>query len=638
MPDIKVFSLGTFGVNVDTTPMLTEEGEALQLQNATHDPARHRAGALTKRFGLDRFNTVSLGAAVLGGIEAPYAGTAGAPVSGGGGGGVPGDPGGTSDGGPTSTGAGPGTPVPPSVSGSGSGGSGSSGGSSSGGTGGSFWGGPLFGGRPIVVIGRSDNTSSYGSGWWVTSKGFQDTANLLTGTTSGANRPLNGFTLDRGFGPTRSTVGQTCNVNETIYGFRTDSLGARPNGLFFYTTLTVATGNQFPVMSIHRNDGKTDIVVATVPPNQVAQSGSGAALALAVTGGSTSYHVKTTAAQFAALGHLSNLSDMLCVLNGMPVSFSSAADSGGSGSISLSSTGGQVAAVGTPVYPFYIPMVVGMTTRYGDGGHVFVAVDDYVSTNVNTHFCRVFKMDTATYSLTEIFNSAATGNNNATTGSVELLLSGGGVEAWFGNMLQSTGAAGVIEGLVATPGMPDGYANWIGFEGPAGTPSGSDVTCGAIYKGALFTGRSNNAATPAFAIINGNPLSGIGQGTSLTLGADPQFTASGGSAVSGNYFVSMAIFSGALFASFYNPTQVSNIYKTTNGTAWTQVYTDTGAKANLNLHLDSDGDTLYAFGNTGTSSPVFLVTTDGATWTDKSANFPTTNASYPMNLFADFKQ
>lgn len=642
---IRVYDLGIGGVNVDKSLIQSADNETRESQNATYDNTLARAGGLTKRPGLARFNTVGLGAPVLGGIEAAYSGTAGAPSTGGGGGGVPGDPGGPASGQPhlpgtTGPGVAPGDPInAPAIGGPS-------------GTGVDWWstsgnsGNKLFGGKPIVVIGLGDNTSSYGSGWYITSKGFNDVGFKLLGSATGAYRPQNGFTLDRGFGPWRGTLGQTCNHDGS--GSLTEGFGARPGGVLYYASYQTGTVNTAPIVNIHRNDGATDTIVATVPTNAGSQANTSSITATGCASGATSIGVSECSG-FNAVALLSNYSAKLLIASGVTLAYSLTSTGTGAGTITLSTGAPFAIGAGSRLTPYHHPFVAGMSTKFGDGRFIYIAVDDHVGADVSTHFARILRFDITTQQFTEILNtSPATGSNyNATTGSFALVLSGGGLEAWAGNALQSTTGAGVMQGLVSGPGFPDGYANWIGFEGPA--PTGSDATCAAIYKNGLFTGRSRNSVTPDFAVIDGNPLSGISPGTTATFTADPQLTATGGATgVSGNYFVSMAIFGGNLYTSYFNPTQAAKIYKF-DGTTWSAVHTNTGAsRVPFNLQVDQDGDILYAYGaKDATGTPIFMTSVDGSTWVDKSTNLVGDKSasggsdfsnSYPMNLFADFKQ
>lgn len=567
---LTVYTLGAGGVDVDTDPILTADNTTHQSQNATFDPTNQRAGALVKRAGLDRFNTVAMSGAVLGGIEAPFAGTAGAPLSGGGGGGAAGDAGGTSAGQP-----------PAGVSGGYGGGPGStlitgSTGSSSGPGASLFNSGVIkFGGKKLIVIGRADNgvSGASGVGWFVTSKGFNDVALTLSGASgaTGLGIPMNGPSLARLVGGVQAaTVGQTAN-HDAVVGFPqsvTEGLFARPNGVLFYPQRMNPSQTTGPLVAlnyptIRRNDGSTDVVVATIPANP-------------------------------------------------------------NWGIAPYATGRGMA-------------IVGMGTRYGDGGHIYIAVHDRFGVGgvtIASDGGRVLRMDTASYALTEIFNTnpASGANYNASAGTLSPLLSGGGVEAWFGSVLEATGSVGKVNALVSAPAYSDAYANWIGYEGVFADKG--DVTCMAIYKGALYVGHSNTAAVSAFAVINGNPLN-----SGLTLPGNPQLTASGGSAAATNHFVSMAIFQGKLYVSYWNKTQTAKIYSF-DGTTWTAVFTSsaTADQVPLNLQVDSDGDVLYAFGCIdGTPPAWFMTSLNGTTWVDKSANFPG-GQNFPMNIFADFTQ
>ncbi len=580
MPDshINVFTLGLGGVNVDADPILTEDNQTLKSQNATYDPTVARAGALTKRMGLDRFNSVPMTGPVLGGIEAPFAGTAGAPAAGGGGGGDAGDSGGTTDGQPATSGSsgsggygvGPGSNIIGSA--------GSSGASGGAGQGAAFFNGgtPLFGGKKLIVVGMNDGST--GTGWYVTSKGFNDPVV----TVNSATPPHVPSRLDRltAAAQVRYVLGQTANHDQVI-GFPqsvTEGLCARPNGVLFYPqSINPAESTGYPGGSasgcaspiIRRNDGRTDIAIGAIPPA------------------------------------------------GWPTQIVT-------GSIRYSTGHGM--------------QIVGMGTKYGDGSKIYICVHDLLGvggvTITNDGF-RLLRLDTTSYALTTIFNSVSSlvpsPNYNAMTGTASPFLSGGGFEAWFGGVNGATGVSSSVFGLVPSPGFGVGYANWKGFEGAFA--ANGDVTCMAIYRGDLYVGHSNLDATPAYAVINALPIA------STSLPGNPVFTASdSGTAQANNGFVSMAIFQGNLYVSYFNAGVSARIFKF-DGTTWSVAFTvASGTKAPMNLQVDSDGDILYAFGTSSAiATPAWYTTSDGATWTSKATNMNVSNR-FPMNIFADFNQ
>ncbi len=181
MGKIDTFTMGHSGVVLDMHPLEPSlpEDSLHSAQNATHDGSRGRGGAIVKRPGLRRFNLAAAGGAILGGIPMPVAEFGGAPVSGGGGNtyddsGVPeaplpdplgvepttgpgviddsliSNPGGAE----TPTYAPPGAPT-------------------------AFIAPGAFNGR-LVAFGRVGTTSSSGEGWWINTRGWIDTPQVLT--------------------------------------------------------------------------------------------------------------------------------------------------------------------------------------------------------------------------------------------------------------------------------------------------------------------------------------------------------------------------------------------------------------------------------------------------------------------------
>lgn len=126
---------------------------------------------------------------------------------------------------------------------------------------------------------------------------------------------------------------------------------------------------------------------------------------------------------------------------------------------------------------------------------------------------------------------------------------------------------------------------------------------------------------------------------------------SGGAATAGNYFPSLVEFNGNMYASFYNPGQTSKIYKFVpnygalasdgfwDGTGtWSTVFTGAGTFRPYNLFVD-DG-VIYAIGSIGFGSAASaLVSTDGTTWTDKSASLPAGGSqNFPLPILTGFNQ
>lgn len=189
---ITVRDLGMGGVNVDSNPLDLQDTELSNSQNATLGDLKGRATALVKRRGLEKLNQSSLGGAILGGIEAPYQGTAAAPANGSGGGIInTGDPNlgtGVAPGGSTSV---PGNPG----SGGSQGNTGQSVGSSA------FSPTPLFGGGRITVQGIDTNlTVDTGEGFIVMPAGWGSTGTIRF--ADGVQMPLH--------------VGPDCNANQSI--------------------------------------------------------------------------------------------------------------------------------------------------------------------------------------------------------------------------------------------------------------------------------------------------------------------------------------------------------------------------------------------------------------------------------------
>ena len=164
------------------------------------------------------------------------------------------------------------------------------------------------------------------------------------------------------------------------------------------------------------------------------------------------------------------------------------------------------------------------------------------------------------------------------------------------------------------------------------------TTCMAVYNGELFAGyqmRDTGAGVIGFAQVWGRVAAHATSGTSPWT---TRLTATGGSAVAENAFVSMVVFDGSLYVSYFNFTQTAKIYKY-DGTSWTTQYTASTAptRAPLYLFVDTNSagtEILYAFGWSESSTMTWLSSTDGTTFTDRTATFETVTVHSTSTLFS----
>lgn len=228
--NIKVYNLDSVGVIVDSNPIENPDGQFKQTQNGVSDPLG-QAGSLRKRPGLKKFNTPAAGGSILGGIPMAVAGTGGAPVTNGG----------SSTG--DSTGAGDGTGAPGATSDGSANPTFTAPGAST------FGGGALFSGARLIVIGRDSNVHGAGSGgvgWYVTSKKFQDAAQVVT--TPGPPGKVYSYP------PTAVFPGAQGNPG----------VWHAASGYLFYAAQAVdqSVGT---AITIRKTNGGSDVLVCTVP-------------------------------------------------------------------------------------------------------------------------------------------------------------------------------------------------------------------------------------------------------------------------------------------------------------------------------------------------------------------------------------
>lgn len=171
-----------------------------------------------------------------------------------------------------------------------------------------------------------------------------------------------------------------------------------------------------------------------------------------------------------------------------------------------------------------------------------------------------------------------------------------------------------------------------GFSGVGAVSQASAlISSFAIYNNRLFMGIGIWQTTPTYAAVFSRRIGPDNNGTGI--GAwqevDTSFSATGGAAQNGNYIVSMQVFGDSLYVSWNNPGTNSKIYKVvanSPGNPLDPSITVTEVLSGMNNiphYLFVDDGVLYAIGsNGGASSSSAFVTTDGTTWTEKSANLP----------------
>lgn len=570
MPDSvkSVSQVGLGGVNVDKDPLDLTDQELRQSQNATFTNLSARQLGLVKRPGLQKFNTLSFGAAVLGGMEAPYQNTAGAPTSGGGGGGAAGDPGGAGNGSATSLA--PGDSI--STQGNGNPATAAS----------TITNNPstntLFGGTPLLMLARHEtsgaNASIYDrSGWYLTAEGFTSgTLRLnINSAASGA--------LVTSYGPP---------------GYNADiQLGSPAVGF-----IDLAQG------SSNRAIGQKLFTTANGALYYPEQFGSGAIGLMSVTGtGITKPAIRMMSADGTTDKRIIQLPDNLSL---------AASDGSGVARISL---------------------VTSMVTQWNNGDAVFIAVVDCRSatgTTISGRHGRVLYLtglDSGNYAVTEIFNSLTypTGPfNSSTADAVPYTLANFMGELWIGSYNGSATGTGAWFGMY-TPksGFPNGWGFSHANPVTGGNVTLSDVSCMQEYSGALYIGTVNRGTSGAQIFRYGSDatLTGVFTGVPGASGT-----------VAKNYFSSMEVFSGALFAAYFNATGASgmSIYRTVNGATgtWTGAFTGNNTQS-VAMNLKAYNSFLYAWGGSGitTTSESFIQTKDGVTWTDNTANVAVTGPS-----------
>jgi hypothetical protein len=165
-------------------------------------------------------------------------------------------------------------------------------------------------------------------------------------------------------------------------------------------------------------------------------------------------------------------------------------------------------------------------------------------------------------------------------------------------------------------------------------------SCLAIYNGRLFLGTGVWETTPSYPMI-WSRAPGPSTGTEWT----GILTASGGAASNGTYFVSMVVFNGSLYASYFNPgAGPAAIYKITanapgDPTSTSFTITSNTSLNNYPYYLFVDQTAMYAVGSADPAPSKAYTTTDGTTWTDQTTNavptFATSSRMRPIFFAQD---
>ncbi len=153
------------------------------------------------------------------------------------------------------------------------------------------------------------------------------------------------------------------------------------------------------------------------------------------------------------------------------------------------------------------------------------------------------------------------------------------------------------------------------------TDSAGGVDSLLSYGGKLYVGTDNAAASRGKVLVRN------------TAGAyTTSHTASGGTAVVNNGYLSMAVLGTNMYASYFNGDSPAIVkIEKFDGTTWTTAYTGIGTTLKPFIMLVVDAGTLYALAG-GVGYPLAIVSTiDGASWVDLSTELPeTTTTCTPM--------
>lgn len=273
-------------------------------------------------------------------------------------------------------------------------------------------------------------------------------------------------------------------------------------------------------------------------------------------------------------------------------------------------------------------------------GNIYVLVVDKNAAGTTSKLGRIFKLTTLTGALTEM----NTGVPAVTPGDyADIPYCGAKFEGKF-----FWGTFPNVQDASATINVLSSDEKYGSQDYNGGDQRFANITCLLSSGGILYASTQDRTAgvVQRSQVIIRQPHAGIGAaGNWLPLDID---IVGGDTLVDKNYYPSMVEFGGYIYISWYNPTQVSRIYKATPNanvggfqslSPITLSFASSSAGERVPYTLFVDDGVLYACGNLGPGGNVNMIwTTDGTTWTSGTANFPTTNQSYPLSVFFGVSQ
>lgn len=645
MPKLSIFTPGYTGVIIDHNPLdgNLPQDALLTAQNATPDPRQERAGALRKRPGLARFNIISAGGVILGGIPMPVAGFGGAPTSGGGGntgdsddgssygtGDMTGAPGGTFGASGAQGGDAPAETTPPGAS--------------------QFGGGSLFSGARLFVIGRQGSDDAFsdegGAGWYVSSKGLADVANIQSATPGPPIGPYQ-YPPVTPFDSAWSTLSAVGFEGTPLY--YAAAYGSQILGIGSTTTRTVGSGAMG--LQIRSNNGGTDALLATIFASRAKGTGidnPGTNLAtVTVSSVGSGYHVGDQLTVVGGTGTAATL--QVLTLTGTGVATASVID-GGNYSVLPGSPFSTTAATGTGAgatftYTQSVAARAAITFfHFGTDGFIYVGVKDGYKGQpaaLTASYGRVYRCNPTDGALVE-WNMGQAGEGvgayDAIAGSTPMLFTHVPYCGCYfdGYLYVGTFPDAINEtaSLRATDGSFSGVP--ASFTGTGHAYGAHTALC--VYNGRLFLGTGVWETTPSDVGVWSKTPGGAGTWTET-------FQATDGTAANGAFISSMVVFNDALYVAFFLPGQLARVYKVAanapgdpTSTSFT-VTTALTPSSYWTFSLFVDDGVLYAIGvdDIGGTMKAY-VTTDGASWTDKTASLPTTSSSRMRPIFFGLSQ
>lgn len=265
----------------------------------------------------------------------------------------------------------------------------------------------------------------------------------------------------------------------------------------------------------------------------------------------------------------------------------------------------------------------------GSDGSIYIGVKDkFYGQDTNGSCGRVYKLAPDSGNLTEINTGSAPSMTPATYIAIPYCMAYFDGRLFWGEFIAQS-ALNLASNVYAT----SSDLTYSFVDRPYVAADASAVTSMCVYDGQLWVGvgcyQNTNAGVSFFSKLWQRRPGGT-PGDNANWGSQSPGVTPSGSTTNGNYWSSMVVFNGDLYAVWYAPSSNTQIYKIVNNLpgdptsvnfTFTSVFNNT---SNYPFQLFVDDGVMYAVGtiDSGPGTSAFT-TTDGTNWTSRTTVFGT---------------